>query len=383
MNLSAALVLVSSGPGGSFWLSDATLSLADGFITGINRTDKLNPVIDTRAEGIALLVPGFVDSHCHGGGGGSFPSGDVAQARLAAGFHLHHGTTSLLASLVTAPHAELLAACEQLAPLVAEGILAGLHLEGPYLSHLRCGAQDPRWLREPDPHEISELFAAARGTIRQVTIAPELPGAIDAIHQITGLGAVAALGHTNAEAHHVDAAVAAGARVATHFGNAMPPLHHREANATASILTNPLLVCELIVDGHHLSEPMFHIATRTAGTGRWSLITDAIGATGQPDGQYVLGSQPVTVQNGEARLTNDPHAALAGSLLTMDQAVRNAITWGANPIDVFEGASLTGASTLGLPHATGRIAIGAPADIVGLNAAYEVTAVWKCGIRIS
>lgn len=383
MNLFGAQVLVSSGPGGSFWLEDATLSFADGLITGINRIDPLHPIIDTRAQGIAQLVPGFVDMHCHGGGGGSFPTGDVAQARVASAFHLRHGTTSLIASLVTAPHSEILAACEQLAPLVPEGVLAGLHLEGPYLSHLRCGAQDPRWLRDPDAQEIAELFGAARGAIRQVTIAPELPGAIDAIRQITALGAVAAIGHTNAQTHHVHAAIVAGARVITHFGNAMPPLHHREANATACMLADPSLVCELIVDGHHLSEPMFHIAARTAGAGRWALITDAISAAGRPDGEYPLGSQTVSVQNGQARLTGDRQAPLAGSLLTMDQAVRNAIQWGTSPIDTFEAASLTGATTLGLPHGTGRIAIGAPADLVGLNAVHEVVAVWKHGIRVS
>jgi N-acetylglucosamine-6-phosphate deacetylase len=381
LNLSAAQVLVASRNGGSFWLRDATITITNGHIIGINRIDANSSVVDTCTDDIALLVPGFVDMHCHGGGGGSFPSGDADQARAAAAFHGQHGSTSVIASLVTAPHEELLHACDALAPLVSEGVLAGIHLEGPYLSELRCGAQDPRWLRDPNPNEIDELFAAAKGTIRQVTIAPELPGAINAIEQITRLGAVAAIGHTNAQAHTVSEAIAAGARIATHLCNAMPPFHHREPTATLSMLTNPAIICELIADGHHLSASMFQMLTRTAGPGRWTLITDAIGATGQPDGTYSLGSQTVTLQNGVVRLAG-PDAALAGSVLTMDQALRNAIAWGSDPAQAFEAASLVGATALGLDRSVGRLGVGAVADIVGLNERYEVVAVWKRGNRI-
>ncbi len=381
MNLSAARVLVSSGVGPSFWLKDATLTATDGHIVGINRIDVNQPVLDTRADGIAFLVPGFVDMHCHGGGGGSFPSGDVDQARTAAAFHAQHGSTSVIASLVTAPHEELLLACETLAPLVSEGVLAGIHLEGPYLSELRCGAQDPRWLRKPNAVEIDELFDAAQGTIRQVTIAPELPGAIDAIKQITHHGARAAIGHTNADAHRVEEAVAAGARIATHLCNAMPPLHHRDPTATLGMLTNTELICELIADGNHLSPAMFQTLTRTAGNGRWVLITDAISATGQADGHYQLGSQDVIKQNGVVRLMTS-EAPLAGSALTMDLALRNAISWGTEITQAFEATSLIAAVALGLDRTVGRLAVGSPADIVGLNERYEVIAVWKRGTRM-
>jgi N-acetylglucosamine-6-phosphate deacetylase len=419
MNLSAAQILVSPASGRSFWMENATLTITNGHITGINRIDAGHEVFDTSAEGISFLVPGFVDMHCHGGGGGSFPSGQADQARTAAAFHAHHGSTSVLASLVTAPHHELLEACVALAPLVIEGVLAGIHLEGPYLSSLRCGAQDPRWLRDPNLQEIDELFRAAQGTIRQVTIAPELPGAIEAIQRITQLGAIAAIGHTNADARTVEAAIDAGARIATHLCNAMPPLHHREEAATLSLLTNETIICELIADGQHLSKAMFQLLTRSAGPGRWALITDAISATGQPDGQYSLGSQNVTLRNGAARLTTSPEHSgeeavegpLAGSVLTLDQAVRNAIAWtsrsgmpvGKGPasgtrseaemgpagcnqssdsIMAFEAASTVPAEALGLGHGTGRLAIGSQADIVGLGPDYEVVAVWKRGTRI-
>ena len=381
MNLSAARVLVSSGVGPSFWLKDATLTATDGHIVGINRIDVNQPVLDTRADGIAFLVPGFVDMHCHGGGGGSFPSGDVNQARTAAAFHAQHGTTSVMASLVTAPHEELLHACAVLAPLVSEGVLAGIHLEGPYLSELRCGAQDPRWLRKPNATEIDELFAAARGTIRQVTIAPELPGAIDAIKQISHHGARAAIGHTNADAHMVEEAVAVGAQIATHLCNAMPPLHHRDPTATLSMLTNTKLICELIADGNHISPAMFQTLIRTAGNGRWALVTDAISATGQADGHYQLGSQDVIKQNGVVRLMTS-EAPLAGSALTMDLALRNAISWGVEITQAFEATSLIPAVALGLDHTVGRLAVRSPADIVGLNERYEVIAVWKRGTRV-
>jgi N-acetylglucosamine-6-phosphate deacetylase len=380
-NLSAPQILVSTGVGQSFWLKDASLTVARDQVIGINRTNPEFEVFDTRAEGVEFLVPGFVDMHCHGGGGGSFPSGDIAQARKAAAFHAYHGSTSVIASLVTAPHTELLQACGELAPLVSEGVLAGIHLEGPYLSELRCGAQDPRWLRDPNREEIDELFAAAAGTIRQVTIAPELPGAIEAIQQITRHGAVAAIGHTNADSTIVLNAVAAGARIATHLCNAMPPFHHREHTGTLSLLTNELVICELIVDGHHLSESMFQMLTRTAGPGRWALITDAISAAGQPDGIYTLGSQSVILQDGVARLQTDT-APLAGSVLTMDTAVRKAIAWGAKPTHAFEAASGVAAAALELNSGAGRIAVGSAADFVGLNSRYEVVAVWKRGVRI-
>jgi N-acetylglucosamine-6-phosphate deacetylase len=381
MNLAAGQLLVSSGLGQSFWLEDATLTFHEGRITGINRIDPFDAMLDTSVDGVAMLVPGFVDMHCHGGGGGSFPSGNPSEAQKAATFHAQHGTTSLVASLVTAPHDELLAACAQLAPLVHEGVLAGIHLEGPYLSHLRCGAQDPRWLRDPNSREIDELFAVAAGTIRQVTIAPELPGAIDAIRQITKHGAVAAIGHTNADDPHIEAAVAAGARIATHLCNAMPALHHREPTSTASMLTNPALVCELIADGHHLSIPMFQTVSRTAGHGRWALVTDSTSAAGQPDGEYTLGSQRVLLANGQVRLCS-PGAGLAGSVLTMDQALRNAIAWGTEPREACEAASLVGATALRLGELAGRIALGSPADIVGLSVNFEVVAVWKRGVRV-
>jgi N-acetylglucosamine-6-phosphate deacetylase len=424
VNLTATQILVSPGVGRSFWMENATLTITNGHIVGINRIDQQKKVFDTRAEGIVFLVPGFVDMHCHGGGGGSFPSGQADQARTAAAFHAHHGSTSVIASLVTAPHHELLEACVTLAPLVSEGVLAGIHLEGPYLSSLRCGAQDPRWLRDPNLQEINELFHAAQGTIRQVTIAPELPGAMHAIKHITQLGAVAAIGHTNADARTVEAAIDAGARIATHLCNAMPPFHHREETATLSLLTKETIVCELIADGLHLSKAMFQLLTRTAGPGRWALITDAISAAGQPDGQYYLGSVPVTLQHGEARLTASPQhpggeaveGPLAGSVLTLDQAVRNAIAWspqsglpvgkgpaggtrseaemgpvgfkhggpqsGFDLIMAFEASSTVAAEALGLGHGAGRLAIGSPADIVGLSADYEVVAVWKRGTRI-
>jgi N-acetylglucosamine-6-phosphate deacetylase len=393
MNLSAARILVSSGVKQSCWLTDASITTKDGLVVGINRVDRTNPacgIFTTRADGIDCLVPGFVDMHCHGGGGGSFTSGDQEQARTAAAFHAQHGSTSIMASLVTAPHSELVQACGALAPLVSEGVVAGIHIEGPYLSELRCGAQDPRWLRDPNQQEINELFAAARGTIRQMTIAPELPGAFEAIETITRNGAIAAIGHTNANPDTIYKAIAAGARIATHLCNAMPSLHHRELTGTLCLLTSEDVVCELIADGHHLSVPMFQTLTRTAGRGRWALITDAIGATGLPDGLFSLGSQEVLLQNGIARLNNknrsDSHendtAPLAGSVLTMDQALRNAIIWGTERVEAIEAASLVPSIALGLDHRVGRLAVGSPADIVGLNERNEVVAVWKKGIRV-
>jgi N-acetylglucosamine-6-phosphate deacetylase len=324
----------------------------------------------------AWLVPGFVDMHNHGGGGNTFTTGDPEQARRVAAFHLAHGTTTLLASLVTAPHDLMLRATQAYAPLVRDGLLGGIHYEGPYLSHARCGAQNPAHLREPSTVELEVLLEAGDGTVRMVTIAPELPGALDAIALLAAHGVVAAVGHTDATYARTHEAFDAGATVATHLFNGMRPVHHREPGPVVAALDDARVTCELIADGTHLHDATLRFAATVSGTGRAALVTDAMAATGMPDGAYELGGQSVTVAAGVARLTDG--GAIAGSTLTMDAALRRAVSAGLSIVDAVRAAATTPAATLGLPD-VGAIAAGRRADLVALDGDLGVLGVMRAG----
>lgn len=205
-----------------------------------------------RSVGGRLVVPGFVDIHAHGGGGGSFTTGSAEEGAAVAQFHRRYGTTTLLASLVTAPLPDLLRQISVLADLVDDEIVAGLHLEGPFLSSVRRGAHPPRLLRPPARDDVEQLLCRRFGAVRMVTLAPELDGGIDAVAQIAAAGAVPAVGHTDATYDVAHAAVDAGARVATHLFNAMRPIHHREPGVVVALMERPEVVVELINDGLHL-----------------------------------------------------------------------------------------------------------------------------------
>ncbi|WP_432503240.1 N-acetylglucosamine-6-phosphate deacetylase [Kineococcus arenarius] len=278
------------------------------------------PAADETVTG-AHVVPGFVDLHCHGGGGASF-GGSPEEAATAAATHRAHGTTTLVASLVTRPVDELAATLAACADLVADGLLAGVHLEGPWLSPDHRGAHDAALLRTPEPAEVDRLLGA--GPVRVVTLAPELPGALDAVRRVVDAGAVAALGHTGADAATTRRAVDAGARLATHLFNAMPPLHHRAPGAAGALLADERVVVELIADGVHLDPAVLALAARAAGPARTALVTDATAAAGAPDGTYRLGELDVEVSGGTARLAGG--GAIAGSTLTLDRALRHAVT---------------------------------------------------------
>ena len=196
------------------------------------------------------VVPGFIDMHVHGGGGASYT--DTHGITGAAGFHLRHGTTTTLASLVTASPPELLAGVRALAEATRQGTVAGIHLEGPWLSQARCGAHDPTQMRDPDPAEIDAVLAVGGGTIRMVTLAPERPGTDDAIRRFLDAGVVVAVGHTDATYEQTQQAVALGATVGTHLFNAMPPLDHREPGPVLALLQDPRVSVELIADGVHV-----------------------------------------------------------------------------------------------------------------------------------
>lgn len=326
-------------------------------------------------------LPGFIDMHVHGGGGASFTEGGPDAARSAAAFHRAHGTTRIVASLVTAPVDELAGRAALLADLAAEGSIDGIHLEGPFLSAARCGAQDPRYLIAPDVAVFKSLHAAARGWLRMITIAPELPGARDMIRAATAAGVIAAAGHTDASAEVTAEAIAAGVSHATHLFNGMRPLGHREPGPAGALLDHQV-TCEVVADGIHLHDMTIRLAARALGPGGLVLITDATAAAGMPDGTYRLGKLEVTVTNGVARLARGP-GAIAGSTATMDQVVRHAITSvGLSVQDVAAAASTTPARRLGLAEETGALSPGLSADLVLLDEAFKLQAVIARGTAV-
>jgi N-acetylglucosamine-6-phosphate deacetylase len=352
-------------------IDDGLVRLAEDRIT------EVRPAGSTRAAArrAAWILPGFVDVHVHGGAGASFTSGDPDQARKAAAFHAQHGTTTMLASLISAPPEHLRAAVAGLTPLVADGVLAGIHLEGPYLSPTRRGAHDPTHLRDPDLAELAELLDL--GAVRMVTLAPERPGALDAIRLLRERGAIAAVGHTDATYEQCVAAIEAGATVATHLGNAMRPVHHRDPGPIVALLDAPSVVCEQIADGVHLHEGMLRHVVRVAGPDRVALVTDAVAAAGRPDGTYELGGRAISVHDGIARLADG--SAIAGSTGTMASAVRHMLHCGLSIVDAAVMAATTPARVLGLDHDLGAVVAGRRADLVLLDERFEVVDVLRSG----
>jgi N-acetylglucosamine-6-phosphate deacetylase len=336
-----------------------------GAITAVGRGTP--PCSDTVDLGGAWLLPGYIDLHVHGGGGHDVTA-SRADLEAAVAFHRAHGTTRTLVSLVTAP---LDALAEQLGWVAdrvgmgptPQGHVVGAHLEGPFLSQARCGAQNAEYLLAPDRAAFARLITAARGCLRSVTIAPELPGALDLVADAVAAGTIAAIGHTDATYADARAAIDAGARLATHLFNGMRPLHHREPGVIGAALEADL-VCEVINDGIHVHPAIIALVARTPQ--RLVLITDAIDAAGVGDGEFVLGGRQVRVRGREARLTST--GSLAGSTLTMDAAVRRAVLDCGLPIEVASvGASANPARVLGLGDRCGAIVPGYDADFVVLD----------------
>jgi len=355
---------------------EGTLHIAADRITGIEPGR-----IDVDA---GWLVPGFVDIHCHGGGGHTFTTGDADEARKAAAFHASHGTTTVVASLVSSPFELMLSASAAFAPLVAGDVIGGVHFEGPYLSEACCGAQNPAFLRDPSLAELEALLAAAGpDVIRMMTIAPERAGALDAIAFLASHGIVAAIGHTDATYAQVLAGVAAGATVGTHVFNGMRPPHHRAPGPVYALLRSAGIVCEFVADGVHMAEETLEFATHTVGVGRAALITDAIMATGMADGAYELGGQAVQVDGGVARLVtaDGSQGAIAGSTLTMDAAFRRTARVTGSIVDSVAAASTTPALAIGLTD-RGALAVGLRADIVALDTNLNVTTVIRAGVEV-
>ncbi|NJQ17205.1 N-acetylglucosamine-6-phosphate deacetylase [Streptomyces bohaiensis] len=328
------------------------------------------------------VVPGFVDMHVHGGGGASFSAGTVEEARTVIGTHRAHGTTTMVASTVTGDLDDLARQAGTLSELVEDGELAGLHFEGPFISAHRCGAHQPSLLRDPDPADVRKLVDAARGTAAMVTLAPELPGGLESVALLRELGVLAAVGHTDGDYDVVRRAVDAGASVATHLFNAMPPLAHRAPGPVAALLEDERVTVELIDDGTHLHPAALRLAFHRAGPDRVAFITDAMGAAGMGDGRYPLGPLEVDVTDGVARLVEG--GAIAGSTLTLDRALRRAVTVDGIPVaDAVRALAGTPARMLGVDDRVGSVEVGKDADLVVLDEAFGVVGVMRKGRWVS
>ncbi|CAI9402592.1 N-acetylglucosamine-6-phosphate deacetylase [Nocardioides sp. T2.26MG-1] len=324
----------------------------------------------------ATVVPGFIDVHAHGGGGASFDGGDADAVATAVRTHLSHGATSMIASLVSADQATLLHSVRRLADLAEDGLLAGIHLEGPWLSARRAGAHDPSVLRDPAPAEVDALIQAGRGHLRMVTLAPERPGGLETIRRLTAAGVVGAIGHTEATYDQTCAALDAGAGVGTHLFNAMPGLHHRAPGPVAALLEHPDAYVELVADGVHVHPAALRLAAR-AKPHRTVLVTDAMAAAAAADGDYRLGRLEVRVRDGVARLAGGD--TIAGSTLTMAAAVRYAVREvGLTIQDAVRAATASPAAMLSLPD-VGALLPGYRADAVVLEGDLSVRRVLSRG----
>ncbi|MGH9108970.1 MAG: N-acetylglucosamine-6-phosphate deacetylase [Acidimicrobiales bacterium] len=338
--------------------------------------------------GPRIISPGYVDLHVHGGDGRQVNGDDPTQVAEAldglAAFHVTHGTTAMLATTVSDSPERLAATVAGIARATAAsqvvagaspgaprlGRVAGCHLEGPFIAPERAGAQDSRAIRPPDRAELRRLLEIGDGTVRLVTLAPELPGADDLIADCLDAGAVVSLGHTGADYDTARRAFDAGAAHVTHLFNAMAPLHHRRPGLVTAALAEPAVTVELVCDLVHVHPAVVSLVARTA-SGRVALVTDASPATGLPDGEHMLGRVVVRLGGARVALASDP-AVLAGSALTMDRAVGNLVTAAAvMPADALAAATTVPARVVGPPSggaaALGRIEPGAPADLVVLE----------------
>lgn len=346
----------------------------------------------------SILIPGLVDIHCHGAAGGDFSSPDHSGVGKAVDFLHRAGTTTVIASLVSADHAQMLQACEILAEYAESGLLAGIHAEGPFLSEERCGAQYPGFLTDPDPEFVNELVMAARGQLRTMTFAPELGDSEELIQALVSHGIVPAVGHTAASSQQTRQALeqareelqSAGVDgfterpLVTHLFNAMPPLHHRDPGPVAAALelaASDNAVLELIADGVHLAADTVRMVFALVGAKRIALVSDSMAATGLADGQYTLGPARVTVADGRAHLSDGDK--LAGSTATLLEVLRQTVASGVPLVRAVVSATKVPASLIGLADEAGRLHQGFVANVLVLDPELELRRVFRNGTPLN
>lgn len=344
--------------------------------------EKDLPVLDGNG---GLLMPGFIDIHVHGGNGGDFMNANRESFDAITSFHAAHGTTAMLATTMTASkeaiEAVLSAVTEYRSTEMPYTELIGVHLEGPFISEKWPGAQNPSFIHPPSVEWVKEWNSNWPDQIKQLTMAPEKPGAIETIKWLSEQGIIVACGHTDAVYAELKAAADAGLAHAVHTYNAMRGLHHREPGTLGAVLTDDRIYCEIIADGEHVHPAAINLMLRAKPLDKVIIITDAIEAAGMPDGNYQLGGLAVTVSNGTARLTEGN--ALAGSSLTMNRAIRYlAKNTSLHLNQISRMASGNPARELRIFDQTGSIETGKRADLVWLDNEYNVQQTWVQGRTI-
>jgi N-acetylglucosamine-6-phosphate deacetylase len=340
--------------------------------------DSLIPCEKTDHE-LPWLLPGFIDQHSHGGGGGAFESAEAAQIERAIEFHRGCGTTSIMASVVSAGVEELKEQVSALIPYVKSRELMGIHLEGPWINPERRGAHDLAGIRSFDKGEFDALLAMAGDSIAMITVAPEVSGVLESIAQICSAGIVVAIGHTEADYELSLQALDAGATVATHLFNAMPELLHRSPGPAGAFFERDDTFIELIADFEHVHPALIQAAIRVVGSERAILVSDSICATGCPSGHYELGTLNVDVDKQKVTIAGSD--ILAGSLLTLHSALLNVVNAGLiTLVQASEIAAAAPANAMGLAE-QGRIWPGYRADLVALNADLSINTVIAQGVE--
>jgi N-acetylglucosamine-6-phosphate deacetylase len=357
-------------------LQDKMVIIEKGKIVTITDPDKKSftvkniEVIEAQDK---FLVPGFIDTHVHGGGGADIMDGEYESIKQIALTHSRFGTTVFLPTTMTMSKEKIIKSLQSVNEAKTKGTgtaeILGVHLEGPYINPEKKGAQKEEDIKGFSIEEFLEFNQASGNLIRLVTIAPEIPGAIEFIHWLHRQGIIVSAGHTNATYQQMQEAIKAGLTHITHLFNAMRGLHHREPGVVGEALTEPGLTTEVIADGIHIHPIILKMIHQMKGAGKVILVTDAMKATGLPEGIYDLGGQKVMVKGEQAKLEDD---TLAGSVLTMNKAVHNMVTKAGIPLpEAVQMASYNPAKLLGIADKKGTLEPGKDADIVILNKNFE------------
>ena len=373
-------------------IADAALLIDGEKIAAVGRRDEVSFPASARRHDKRnfIVVPGFIDVHIHGAAGYDVMDSSAESLAAITASVAAHGTTSLVATTVTASElatcraAEALAAWIKRAKAESQGgspsaEILGIHFEGPFISHARRGVHPEEWIAAPSISLFDRLLASAKGAARILTLAPELPGAPELISEAIRAGLVVSLGHTDSNYAQATAAISLGARHAAHVFNAMRPFAHRETGVLGAILTSPAVTAELIADGVHVDDSAIRILLAAKGTQGIILVSDGISATGMPDGRYRLGTFEVTVTRGVARNSD---GKLAGSTLTLDRALRHMVKLGIPLRDALQMLTANPARLLGLERRKGNLVPGADADLVLLDDQLNVTGVMTRGFGL-